>query len=136
MTEPISITQGFLAQTLFETEQEVLANPRYQGTGEVFNVATFLLSESFRHLMESVGQAPGYGVQGGTPDELVKAVTELRYSDLTEEQKAVVDTNGRVLETLLKDPPARILIIGLIEAYKELERERSEAIPQDTGGSA
>lgn len=136
MTEPISITQGFLAQTLFETEQEVMSNPKYEGTGEVFNTAVFLLADAFRHLMESVSHAPGYGVKDGISEEIVKTVAELNYGDLTPDQKAVVDERGRVLETLLKDPPARILIVGLLEAYAGLEAERREEVPQDTGGGA
>ena len=122
--EPISITQGFLAQVLCETEQALLADPRYQSTGEVFNTAVYLLSATFRTLMETMADNGGYGVIGGTPDDVVKALAEIGYGDLAPEQKAIVDDQGRILEILMRDAPARIIITGLIEAYRSLEAER------------
>lgn len=136
MTESISITQGFLAQALFETEQEIMKNPAYEGTGEVYNVSTFLLAEAFRYLMGTIAQTPGYGVKDGVPEEMAKAVMETQYNDLSPEQKAVVDEQGRILESLLKDPPARILILGLIAAYKDLQDARNEEVSQDSAGDS
>lgn len=134
MSDKISITQAFLAQLLFETEQDILVNPKYQGTGEVFNVATFLISESFRQLMHSLAAIPQYGVQSEGQEQLREAVKSVRYSDLKPEQQAEINEVGRRMESLLRDPAARIAINGLLQAYRQLEDERNEEVPQNADG--
>lgn len=126
-SEPVSMTQGFLAQVLFDTDHKIMLNPGYAHQGEVFNTAVFLLTEAFRRLMEQMAVNPNYGVKAEMTDEVRSTIGDITYADLNEAQKATVDNHGRLLELLLQDPAARIVITGLIEAYQALEEERAAA---------
>lgn len=132
----ISIQQRFLAQVLLDTEKYVLQNPRYGNTAESFNVSTYLLSEAFRSLMCFSAMYPSYGVVTDQSPEVAKVVADLCSEDLDDDKQQELQDQGNLLERALQDPAARLVILGVLEAYKALEHERSEEVPQDPDGNA
>jgi hypothetical protein len=126
MSKPLTITEGFLSQVVFESDLKILTEPTYEHPDAVFSTATFALSEAFRFLMNSMASTPGYGVAGGFDEEQVAKFKELKYSELNEEQKAVVESKGVVIGKMLEDAAFRVAIMGVAHAFEVAAQMRSE----------